>query len=606
VGTINTLGDFNALSPGITNIDYSVGGCATTTTVTVVAAPAAIVGPDSVCVTGTAVYTDVTGGGTWSSIVPAAMSIVGAGTTATGTSHALGATNIIYAIGGCSVAKFVTIVDAAAPVTGASQVCKGDVLVLATASSFGVWSSSNTSKATVTPGVFSGLVNTLDSGVVTISYTKPYCPSATHLVTINPLPAPITGVTAICVGLGTVLSDATPGGIWSSSDPSVTVSPTGVVTSAMTGSTSTIRYTLLSGCFQSTGVNVGTPPPPIFPIKDSVCQGATTVTPLHDSLPGGTWSSTNLAIAQVIDSSGMVTGVSAGTVIISYTMPNGCYRTDSFIVKPLLPASVSITSHTNPVCSGVPDTFVAHPVNGGTPTYFWHKFSFLPVGLGDTLIYPPLHGDVIMCYMVTHGICSVRDTVIDSMAVNVYPDSMPPVVTIMTAHADSITYVGESITFNTNLTWGGTAPTYQWFVNGKPIGGATNNSFVWAVYEQDTVWCEVTGNPPCPGPPVTGISNGIVIQAKYLGVNGLSAAGSLSLFPNPNNGTFTLSGNAAGREVSYEMTDMLGQVVYRGVAAVANGAISEQIKPGNIAPGSYLLRVNTESGSQSFHFVVSK
>jgi len=287
-------------------------------------------------------------------------------------------------------------------------------------------------------------------------------------------------------------------------------------------------------------------------------------------------------------------------------MPNGCYRTDSFIVKPLIPASVSITGHTDPVCSGTLDTFVAHPVNGGTPTYFWQKFSFLPVGLGNPLVYAPLHGDVIMCYMVTHGVCSVRDTVVDTMAVNVYPDSMPPVVTIMTTHADSITYVGESITFNTDLTWGGTAPTYQWFVNRKPISGATNNSFVWAVYEQDTVWCEVTGNPPCPGPPVTGISNGIVIQAKYLGVNGLNAAGSLSLFPNPNKGTFTLSGTVPGREVNYEVTNMLGQVVYKGTAQPVNGRINEQVRPESMVPGSYLLRVKTETGNVTFHFVVEK
>jgi hypothetical protein len=38
----------------------------------------------------------------------------------------------------------------------------------------------------------------------------------------------------------------------------------------------------------------------------------------------GTWSSSNTSIASVVSSTGVVTGVSAGTITITYTVDNGC------------------------------------------------------------------------------------------------------------------------------------------------------------------------------------------------------------------------------------------------------------------------------------------
>ena len=83
----------------------------------------------------------------------------------------------------------------------------------------------------------------------------------------------------------------------------------------------------------------------------------------------------------------------------------------------------------------------------------------------------------------------------------------------------------------------------------------------------------------------------------------------LSLFPNPNTGSFTLSGTVSAgqdKEVTLEVTDMLGRTVYTGTTMPQNGTIKAEITLGNEAAGSYLLRVNTESGSQAFHFVISK
>jgi len=218
---------------------------------------------------------------------------------------------------------------------------------------------------------------------------------------------------------------------------------------------------------------------------------------------------------------------------------------------------------------------------------------------------------VVMVYMTAHGVCSVPDSAVDTFAIDVYPDSVFPVITITTAGPDTISIIGETKTFYSSVTYAGTTPGYQWIVNGVPFPGATSSSFSLQVYANDTVYCQVTGTPLCPASVlVPGISNAIIINAAYLGVSNLSqGAANLSLFPNPNSGSFTLSGtvnNVQGQEVYYDVSNMLGQVVYRGTTVPQNGRVNEQITLGNVAGGTYLLRVNTDKGSETFHFVISK
>jgi serine/threonine protein kinase, bacterial len=72
--------------------------------------------------------------------------------------------------------------------------------------------------------------------------------SANAVVTVEKLPAAITGASSVQYGETTTLANAIEGGIWSSADPSIaTVSATGVVT-GVEGGTTTIRYTLTNSC----------------------------------------------------------------------------------------------------------------------------------------------------------------------------------------------------------------------------------------------------------------------------------------------------------------------------------------------------------------------
>lgn len=612
VGTISTgTGVFTPASTGVTMVTYtSPLGCINTTAITVPPTPPLPTVPAGGCVGLTATLTDAMPGGKWFSYTPVVAdvdSISGLLTT-----YRSGATIITYTMPtGCFSTVVFPTYDSAMPIYGDPTLCEASVTVLYEAASFGVWSSDALGVATVSSGVVTGV----SGGTVNIDYTVPGCPAKVHPMIINPLPATITGSTSICIGVAGALYDASAGGTWASNDTTLAVIDqyTGVIVtgdsaSVHLGAPVTISYTLPTSCMITSVVYVNQPPTPISGI-DSVCQGSSVV--LVDAVHGGTWSSTDIAKVPVDAITGVVTGVAAGTATISYNMPNGCYQLMPFRVLPPIPAFVNVVSTKGTdICEGTADTFIAYPTNGGFPTYKWKKFLTYYSDTTDTFSLTPIHGDVIYCEMVTHGICSVKDTVYDTVAINVWPDVAPTVVISLLGASDSAHYLGEEFTLFSNVTNGGPGPTYQWFKNGVAIPGATHSSYAATIYHNDTFSLQVIGNPPCDASMIyLSGSNSIVLYGDQLGVNPLTGNNTLFLFPNPNNGSFVLSGkmsNTSAKDITYEVSNMLGQVVYTGKAAPQNGMIKEQITINDLSAGSYLLRVNSENGNEVFHFVVSK
>ena len=165
--------------PGVFPITYTYtsGGCSNSAVdyVTVNAVPtlAAITGADNICLNSTSQLSNAITGGTWSSSNTSIASVNANTGVVTGVS--VGSANIIYTVntpgcGSTSVNKSVTIValPTVPAITGGNKACPSSTLQLANATSGGVWSSSNTSVATVSS---TGLVTTLTAGTTTITYT---------------------------------------------------------------------------------------------------------------------------------------------------------------------------------------------------------------------------------------------------------------------------------------------------------------------------------------------------------------------------------------------------------------------------------------------------
>ena len=305
---------------------------AATTSATVTAAPAPISGATVVCQGQTTAFSDTDPGGSWSSSAPGTADVG----TATGIVSGInpGTAIITYSIGtSCIATVIVTANQAPGIITGTPVVCVGLTTALGNSVPGGTWVSGAPGTASVDP---TGLVTGGTPGTAVITYTLPAGCFATVVVTVNAFPSLITGPTNVCSGATIILSDASPGGTWSSSSPSTASvgATTGIVTGGAFGVV-TIIYTLPGGCATSYTVTVN-PLPSAIGGTPVVCENA--VTNLNDPTPGGTWSSSAPPTATV-SSSGAVFGFAAGVVTISYILTaTGCYQTRSVTVNATPPA----------------------------------------------------------------------------------------------------------------------------------------------------------------------------------------------------------------------------------------------------------------------------
>lgn len=338
--TIDASGNATGVAVGAGSITYtSASGCTVTIAVTVNAVPATIVGPSSLCVAGTVSYTDATTGGTWSSSNTAIATVTSAGAV---TGVSAGSVDLTYtAPTGCIATKSITILAGLPAITGNSVICAGGTLALANSAPGGTWSSSNTAVATI--GSASGVVTGIAGGTSNITYTVAGGCVASVTVTVNAI-LPITGTLTACLGNSTTLADGTAGGSWSSSNDAVATvgSSTGIVTGTG-GGTAVITYTIANGCTRTAIVTINALPAITGTLQ--VCTGSTTT--IADGTPGGVFSSSNPATASVIGSTGVVTGVAAGTATMTYTA-GGCKTTAVVTVN----ATPPVITGTNNVCLG--------------------------------------------------------------------------------------------------------------------------------------------------------------------------------------------------------------------------------------------------------------
>lgn len=209
-------------------------------------------------------------------------------------------------------------------IVGQLSTCPGYTLLVhdstaAGVSSGGSWSSSNPSVATVMLGF--GQITSVSPGTTIITYTGSSGMS-TAVFTVNPAPAPITFTTLhVCTGSTISLSHPTSGGTWTSAGAGATVTGGGTVTGVTANATVGISYTLSPGCRSSVVVTVD-PATAFAKIESQVCPSGTGTWVGYPA--GGTWSVSSPSVATIDPATGVMTGVSVGTSMVTYQISNAC------------------------------------------------------------------------------------------------------------------------------------------------------------------------------------------------------------------------------------------------------------------------------------------
>jgi large repetitive protein len=379
---------------------------------------------------------------------------------------------------GCSAtsAPFGVTMNAAPVATitanGPTTFCQGgQVTLTAPAAAAYQWNSGETTQSIV--------VNVDGPSTVTITNANG-CSATSAITNITVLPIPTVDATAgsnqLCVGSTINLTNATIGGVWTSTNTTVaTVSATGEIT-ALSAGTSTINYavTNASGCTTTSSMTLNVNAlPSVLAIAgaNSLCVGSQVA--YTNGVTGGTWSSNNVGIATVAQN-GVITGVATGTATISYTITNaaGCSSTVTKVVTVnALPTVTVVANGPLTFCQGGSVTLTA---SGGT-SYAW----------SNSTITTPART------ITTSGTYTVTAT----NANGCFATSTPVVVNVLALPNAAIASTGSNICLGstTTLTASG-GVSYAWSNGAQTASTTVNNSNTYTVTVTGANGCTATAS----------------------------------------------------------------------------------------------------------------
>jgi hypothetical protein len=253
--------------------------------------------------------------------------------------------------------------------------------------------------------------------------------------------------------------------------------------------------------------------------------------------------------------------------IVVGTSANGCSASQMVNIT-VKPAPVLTTMQSaSAVCTGDPAFLFA----SGAVTYSWNGVSSTPntsVVVSASSVYTVVG--------VGPNLCETAKTV----AVQAYP---LPSVTI--TPSKSTFCVGERII----LTASG-ASSYTWSAAGQFTSAALVSPSVTTVYAVDAVnsnFCK-------------GSASYTVEVLQCTGISSHALTSGLMIFPNPNNGEFTIKGDV---DISLQLLNELGQVIEK-VTLNENNSKSVSIK--NLSPGIYFVVGKSAAETIKQKIVISK
>ncbi|MBK9225381.1 MAG: T9SS type B sorting domain-containing protein [Flavobacterium sp.] len=471
--TLNSIGTVTYYSESVNSATNCSSSTRTPVILTISKAPIAgtVTGNQEICTALTTSFkTDSLESGVWSSSDVLIATVDSSTGVVTGVGA--GTATITYTVvgtGGCLDAKATrTVTVTAAPVvgtlSGTQAICVGLTTTFSSTTLGGTWSSSDVSVATIDSST--GLITGVGAGVATMTYNVTGtggCSDVSDIRTVTVTAAPnagtLDGVQNICAALTTTFTtDSLESGVWSSSDALIATvdSSTGVVTGVGAG-TATITYTVAGtgGCFDAKATRTVTvtaaPVAGTLSGTQAICEGLTTT--FSSTTLGGTWSSSDVSVATIDSSTGLVTGVGAGTASMVYTVEGngGCSNVSDAL-------AITVNANDTPLFTSVP------------PVCYGATISVLPTtsdnGITGTWS-PTLNNTKTTTYKFTPtlGLCAVPTT----LEIVVLP---LPIITATPSLKEICSNTSPNIELKSDIS----GTTFDWTVVQTNITGATNSS----------------------------------------------------------------------------------------------------------------------------------
>ena len=455
-------------------------------------------------------------------------------------------------------------------------------------------------------------------------------------VIINPNPTVIAtaGSPAICNGSSTTIiaSGAStyawmPGNLTGSS---VTVAPTTTTSYTVTGTS--------AGCFNTTTITITVNPLPNVTATSSaasVCTGSS-VTLTGGGASSYTWNNNVLNAIPFVPTA-------TTTYMVTGTDANACMNTAMITVTVNPLPIVTATSSAASVCTGGSVTLTG----GGAATYTWDNnvidaVSFVPTA---TTTYMVTGTDVNGCVNTATTTVTVNSLPTVSLGQDLIQCGGTAMLNAgnigsvylwnnaSTTQTITVSASGTYIVVVTDVNGCNGSDTAVVTINSNPSVSAAASSSVVCVDDADVSLIGTPTGGVWSGPGVNGLllnptAAGVGLQSavySYTDVNGCEGmdsvsiqvnacvglaenilANGVSVYPNPNSGTFIVSVNVNVDELTLEMLDLQGRVVFSSIENNIQSGFTKQINMENVANGVYMLRVTTNMEQVSLKVAVQK
>ncbi|MBS1771368.1 MAG: SBBP repeat-containing protein [Bacteroidetes bacterium] len=467
---------------------------------------------------------------------------------------------------------------------------------------------------------------------IRVKYTHPagnsYDNGSNLTVKLLPSPLTLTSNTPICSGTDLTFSATTTTSnvVYSWTGPGSFTSTTQSNTmpnAQPSASGYYVAQATLNGCTIKDSVNQTVNLTPIRPVPVSnspVCLGNTINLTSTSSTPGVnyTWKGPGsfTSNTQSTSRSGATTAMAG--YYVSTAVLGMCSSKDSIAVVVQSRITPDVTTTIVPganLCIGDTAYLWATGINGGTaPSYQWYVNNVpIPGSTNSFLVAPNLaNGDTLYCIYTSSAPCVTKPT---DTSLPIYISVSGPVkpIVTLTATPGLNVYDGDPITFIANPTYGGNKPKYAFYVNGNLVQAYSFKNFYLGVMGYDfktgdSVSCCMNSDLSCSLPhdacsPYLKIGKHIVVPSSVSNVN---VGDALTIYPNPNNGNFTLKGTVAYTgEMDVDVVNALGQVLFTKRVKVQDGEVNASIYTGELPAGVYTLRVKAGDASQTLRLVVN-
>ena len=545
-----------------------------------------ISGPTAVCLGSTITLTSDIAGGTWSNYHHAIDTVDASGDVY---GRAPGTDTVLYTLtntcGPVATAAFITVdtLLTGQPISGPTATCIGRIIDLTDPVPGGVWSST---------GVYayvnsSGMVDGVSNGFEVIHYViSDACNTVDETYGIEvdaPMdPGTISGPSTVCAGSWVSFASTAEEGTWLTSNSAVAIVDFDGNVTGVSDGVAIISYYFSNACGVAAATDTLTVSAPASPIGgiDSVGIGFTRL--LTDSSAGGVWASADASIATIGSTTGIATGVSAGSVIIGYTVTNSCGTSTASTILYVGSSTVSAITGTDTVCVGNSIT-LSDAMPGGVWSTTTDTLATVDPATG--VVTGVSVGFAEITYTVTNGfgpafviktVFVLHDRVDSLLIPNIFSES------------GSYTFVG----YPTGGTWHSSNPA---------VGNFIGSPGFFVIYGYGSTTITYTVNTHCG---IADTSFVIDMQPAINGVKEVTGNSSLlNVYPNPSMGDFTIN--------------LASGLTEQAVVTVTN-IVGEKVKEFNITTnqptelsldqpdGVYFINTATSTGKYSAKITITR